>query len=411
MRRQGIALGIALGLLTAVPAQAAHVGTSHRCDPDGRHCFGQVRFEAAAGEANAVTVSSGARRPIRLTDTGAPLTAGELCEQVDAHTVDCSQPAEAYQVVMLLGDGDDTLNAPRQPIVARGGPGDDQLLSGGGLDGGPGRDVLDARAAVFGQADYRERTVAVHVDLAAGTMTAADGDTDTLLGLQWATGGSGDDVLEGDGGPNRLTGGRGDDTLRGRAGRDPLVGESGDDRIDGGDGSDQIEGGSGRNTVNGGAGSDTIYPGSGRRGTNQFVRCGAGERDSVSAGPTDVVEAETCEHVIVGEQNWAFQPHLPLRSLRDPVGAMADGLSFHGAIGCFRVPCPRARLTVGHTVVAARTLEPRRTLYRHPDVRLTHAGRALLERRRILRVRVMLASDSVLTGGSFLMDLRAPSRR
>ena len=414
MQRAGIGVAIALALFAAPTAYAAQVGIPDiRCDDQGRNCSGQVRFEANPGEANAVTVSFSGKpgRPIRLNDAGAPLTAGARCDQVDAQTVDCSTPAEAYSIVLLLGDGDDTLTALREPIVARGGTGDDRLVSGGFLDGGPGRDVLDASAAVSGIADYREREVAVHVDLAAGTMTAADGDTDTLVGMRWATGGTEDDILEGDDGPNRLRGGRGDDTLRGRGGRDPLVGEAGDDRIEGGDGSDEIDGGRGADSLSGGAGNDTMYGsadfGGDLRSPHQ-VDCGPGERDFFSAGPRDVVDGESCEHVAVGEQSYAFQPHLPLRSLTDPIGALADGISPSFPVNCTRLPCVSARITVGRTVVAERSLRPRKAPYRHPRIRLTHEGRNLLRRRRVLRVRVRVEGELPEWKGSFLMDLRAP---
>lgn len=58
-------------------------------------------------------------------------------------------------------------------------------------------------------------------------------------------GGTGDDRLKGNGGHDRLYGGNGDDRLLGGGGRDQLFGGDGNDHLDGGPGRDKLTGGAG----------------------------------------------------------------------------------------------------------------------------------------------------------------------
>src|SRR5205823_1157751 len=85
-----------------------------------------------------------------VTDAGAPLTPGEGCTPIDAHTARC----DTYEGVPLgvgtfdLGDRGDRLDASQldAPVSARGGSGDDRILGGvftDDLDGGTGHDLLD----------------------------------------------------------------------------------------------------------------------------------------------------------------------------------------------------------------------------------------------------------------------------
>lgn len=69
-------------------------------------------------------------------------------------------------------------------------------------------------------------------------------------GQIYATGGAGDDTLNG---------GRGDDGLFGGRGNDAISGSEGDDVLQGGAGNDEIYATFGVDTVDGGAGADLIY--------------------------------------------------------------------------------------------------------------------------------------------------------
>ncbi len=139
------------------------------------------------------------------------------------------------------GAGDDTL---------RGGEGNDSLLAGttptdkdpagaDHLDGGPGRDTLDDQddfgpgppgpdTLIGGEGvdevdSYILRRNPVTVDLTRPEGHGEAGENDTLVGLEDAVGGRGDDTLIGNDVPNRLDGEAGQDVLRGGGGADHLV--------------------------------------------------------------------------------------------------------------------------------------------------------------------------------------------
>ncbi|WP_430938495.1 hypothetical protein [Rhodovulum sp. YNF3179] len=124
-------------------------------------------------------------------------------------------------------DHDDTLTGDAGTNRLTGGAGADTLSGGGGNDTLEGGDGIDT-------ADYSAATGAVTVDLSDTNAQAISGTegADTLIGIEYVIGGSGDDTLAGDAGANRLTGG---------AGADRLSGGGGDDTLDGGDGIDTAD--------------------------------------------------------------------------------------------------------------------------------------------------------------------------
>ncbi len=112
-----------------------------------------------------------------------------------------------------------------------------------------------------------------------GGFTIANGVT-----IENARGGSGDDILVGNGADNlldgrsgndRLTAGNGDDRLYGYSGIDVLRSGGGDDVVFGGVGNDRLEGSYGADVLVGGAGADKIHLGV------------DGDRDVVVAGQAD----------------------------------------------------------------------------------------------------------------------------
>jgi RTX calcium-binding nonapeptide repeat (4 copies) len=76
-------------------------------------------------------------------------------------------------------------------------------------------------------------------------------------------GGSGDQVVVGTAGDDRLHGGSGADVLCGGGGDDELTGGSGDDAAYGEDGADRLVGGGGDDSLDGGGGDDVLWGGSG----------------------------------------------------------------------------------------------------------------------------------------------------
>ena len=128
--------------------------------------------------------------------------------------------------------------------------GDDTIIGGGGWD------LL--------QYQWEDgATQGVFVDLAAGTATDGFGDTDSLSGIEGASGGAFDDTLRGDGADNWLGGDAGNDTLRGLGGNDVLEGADGNDDLDGGAGNDTLDGGLGDDLLRGGDGDDLFLIGTG----------------------------------------------------------------------------------------------------------------------------------------------------
>ncbi|WP_180940855.1 calcium-binding protein [Sinorhizobium mexicanum] len=122
----------------------------------------------------------------------------------------------------------------------------DVLLAYAGNDtlrGGTGKDTLDGGAGLD-TADYGDKTGAVAVTLAGAanaSVRIAGVVEDTIRNIENVTGGTGADVLIGDGLANRLIGAAGNDSLSGAAGNDTLRGGAGKDTLDGGAGLDTAD--------------------------------------------------------------------------------------------------------------------------------------------------------------------------
>ncbi len=141
------------------------------------------------------------------------------------------------------GEGDDLLDGGEGDDVLKGGAGDNEMIGGAGNDiliAGAGDDLLDGGDGID-TADYSNDTAGIVVHLAAGEANGDDSGADELVGIENVIGGSGDDVLIGDGAANHLVGGLGNDHLDGGAGDDVLDGGAGDDLIDGGEGFDTLD--------------------------------------------------------------------------------------------------------------------------------------------------------------------------
>ena len=135
---------------------------------------------------------------------------------------------------MLAGNADgDTLNGGAGNDSLDGGTGDDRLIGGDGTD-------------IF---DYRLVSGAISFNLAAGTASGSDIGTDTLFGIEGASGGQGADDFFGDPGNNLFFGNAGADTLNGGAGSDSLFGGAGDDLLIADGLGDHIEAGDGDDVI------------------------------------------------------------------------------------------------------------------------------------------------------------------
>jgi len=153
---------------------------------------------------------------------------------------------------LYLGDGHDVATGNDQANLIDGGRGNDFLTGGAGADdlrGGKGSDT----------ADYSTSSLAVQVNLGAGTAAGGDAAGDTLTDIENITGSVFDDTLTGDNNDNALRGGDGVDDINGGQGADMLSGGTGNDDLSGDAGDDVLFGGLGDDSLTGGAGDDTAH--------------------------------------------------------------------------------------------------------------------------------------------------------
>lgn len=158
------------------------------------------------------------------------------------------------------GDGDDFIDGGVGSDVLIGGAGNDDLNGGVGDDilfGGSNNDDIDGGDGVD-TASYSDAKVSLDIDLQAGT--ASGNGNDLLTSVENATGGSGNDLIDGSEVANVLIGGAGADVINGGGDSDLLYSGDGNDTVDGGTGDDLIIGGDGKGDDNyiGGTGTDTV---------------------------------------------------------------------------------------------------------------------------------------------------------
>jgi Ca2+-binding RTX toxin-like protein len=173
---------------------------------------GPLRYTAAPGEINNVTLARVTGDTFRVADVGATIQAGTGCTQESPNVVACTTAA-GRSLIARLGDQDDI-------AVSR----------------------TSRSAQLFGEAG-------------SDRLTGASG-RDTLLG------GDGSDTLSGGSSPDTLDGGIGDDALAGGSSGDRLRGGAGRDALDGGTSGDSLGGGSGDDILHGGSGDDAMSGGS-----------------------------------------------------------------------------------------------------------------------------------------------------
>jgi Ca2+-binding RTX toxin-like protein len=254
-------LGLALLVLafSAAPASAAVVSIEDNfCGCDGSSGDEDTHFvvvKAQPGEHNAITVEQ-RPRGVLVRDDGAPLTGACRPANTGGGRF-CRGRFDGVDV--SLGDGDDSLTSGVGGL-AHGGPGDDQIHTGGvfsTLSGGPGADLLDATRSEGAAVTYADHTDGVTVRLNGVADDGAAGEADNVLGpVTGITGGSGDDILEAGATASGLFGGAGNDTLTGSPEGDTINAGEGDDTIAAGDGNDHLEAGAGTDDIGGGGGAD-----------------------------------------------------------------------------------------------------------------------------------------------------------
>jgi Ca2+-binding RTX toxin-like protein len=192
--------------------------------------------------------------------------------------------------------GDDTLTGGSGDDFVSGGPGDDTLIGGTGqgndsYDGGDGFDRLILSSA----------NDSVTVDLANGTSSGPDIDSDVFTNIEAVTGGAGNDLFIAGVGNFSLDGGNGIDTIDFSAAQSGMsvdleagTAESSDfgsytltnfESVLTGAGNDTLAGSAGNDTLNGGGGDDLLF---GRDGDDVYrIAVGSGSDTIHDTGGTD----------------------------------------------------------------------------------------------------------------------------
>jgi Ca2+-binding RTX toxin-like protein len=249
--------------------------------------------------------------------------------------------------VVLSGSGNDQISGGDSSDTLSGGGGSDQIAGGAGNDeliGGAGNDILNGGVG-FDCAEYEGTNSNLTINLGDGKVNGtatggADVGTDSLISIEQACGGSGNDTINGrtdtvsqlDGGLGNdvltgygfndiLNGGDGIDTadystattslivdlskgtatggsdvgadsltyienIRGGLAADTLTGDVVTNFLSGGAGNDELIGGAGNDTLDGGVGFDCAeYEGT---NSNLTINLGDGKANGTATGGVDV---------------------------------------------------------------------------------------------------------------------------
>lgn len=354
-----------------------------------------VRYVAAAGERNDVSLAYDPRGRTRFSDPGAVITARRPCTSIDAHTAMCPvddrvrlalgdlddrvTPAKHYSDELLIngGPGNDILHGSDNYGEAydrlNGGGGQDQLYGGGGNDtltdgdrdgaageAAPGPDILDGGGGGQDTLTYETRTKGVRVRAGVSANAGEPGERDRVAGIEQLVAGAGDDRLLGGQGYNKLHGGAGRDTLKGRGTADNLYGGSGADRVFGGGGSDVLFPGAGTDVIGCGAGNDRTYHVQARevlpRSCDEVSFTWDGGREwDVRAYPTGTRTGSLrlstgCPLVYFGDSEDGISCHgtVTVREVRGQHRLLARGFFSHGPIDGLDFEVPLARTATGY---------------------------------------------------------------
>lgn len=244
---------------------------------------------------------------------------------------------------IVLGDGDDYVDAGPGDDIIEGGGGNDALLGGSGndeIDGGRGADYIEGGFGAdklyggkYASSDYVYGYYLGNQWIPGYYVYTVDYSTNLIYGgggEDYIVGGYGADVLDGGDGADTIYGGgkssydgssiRDHDVIYGRGGDDRIYGEEGDDVIYGGSGNDSIHGDQGSDTIYGEEGDDTIFAQSGSLsddynvdyvfgGTgNDAIYIASGDQADAGAGNDTItfrgpstVKAVTTALIIAGE--------------------------------------------------------------------------------------------------------------
>lgn len=194
-------------------------------DIDGTLIGSEIRL---GDEGLHLTAGDGDFFDVRDLVTGAPRGAQFSSVHLGTSGIDAFLGGELNDY-LNGGMGDDQLQGGLGDDFLVGGAGDDVLTGAGGVDtfiGGAGSDRIDGGVGVD-SVSYASATAGASIRLNGGATLDGQGGTDTLFGIEDATGSDFNDTIIGSGVANTLRGGLGADYLIGLGGDDVLVGGSG----------------------------------------------------------------------------------------------------------------------------------------------------------------------------------------
>ncbi|QHQ34198.1 M10 family metallopeptidase C-terminal domain-containing protein [Algicella marina] len=151
------------------------------------------------------------------------------------------------------GQGNDSLRGGDGNDLLMGAAGNDNLQGHAGddtLDGGWGNDIYNGGGGIDTARYLSGANLRINLNI-SGSQNTNSGQ-ETFISIENVTGGSGNDIIHGNGARN---------VLQGRDGSDTLFGYAGNDRLRGDNGADDVRGGAGRDTIWGNAGNDTLAGG------------------------------------------------------------------------------------------------------------------------------------------------------
>jgi Ca2+-binding RTX toxin-like protein len=188
-------------------------------------------------------------------------------------------------IVNVVSDPDNPFRNASVAALVRGGDGNDHIRANrnGSFYGEGGADTVAGDLAAAGPDTYINGGSGDDV-LSCPASPGPSGDDvgSTLIG------GSGDDQISANDGPDFIDAGEGDDVVDARGGRDIVYGGAGADFILAGDANDHVFGGAGDDRINGGAGRDTLRGDAG----NDVILGGADDDDLFGGAGNDTLIGE-----------------------------------------------------------------------------------------------------------------------
>ena len=229
-------------------------------------------------------------------------------------------------------DGNDYIDVGTGDNLALGGNGADVIIAASGtvaslngfnrLSGGTGDDVISGEGYLWGDDGNDTLTTnGAYGQWAEQSVLMGGNGNDTLTSLSGGAsmyGEAGDDWLKGGDGGSVASGGEGNDVFAGGSGSDYGWGEAGNDAMSGGSSSDQFDGGAGTDQLYGDAGDDILF---GKDGDD--VLAGGAGRDYLAGGSgndTYFVDGTGGDDIIVDSEG--------VNTLQFAEGISAEQLAF-----------------------------------------------------------------------------------